>query len=80
MFNNKGRKNFKNNRTNEIRKNIPVKKGETYTVTIEDMGKGGDGIARVDGFVVFIPKTQKGDTVTIKVTSVKSKFAFAEKI
>ncbi|CAB3289473.1 Deoxyribonuclease/rho motif-related TRAM [Methanocaldococcus lauensis] len=80
MFNNKGRKNFRNNRNNEVRKNIPVKEGETYTVTIEDMGKGGDGIARVEGFVVFVPETQKGDTVKIKVTSVKSKFAFAEKI
>ncbi|CAB3288179.1 Deoxyribonuclease/rho motif-related TRAM [Methanocaldococcus lauensis] len=80
MFNNKGRRNFRNNRNNEVRKNIPVKEGETYTVTIEDMGKGGDGIARVEGFVVFVPETQKGDTVKIKVTSVKSKFAFAEKI
>ena len=80
MFNNKGRRNFRNNRNNEVRKNIPVKEGETYKVTIEDMGKGGDGIARVEGFVVFVPETQKGDTVTVKVTSVKSKFAFAEKI
>ena len=65
---------------NDIRRNVPVKEGETYTVTIEDMGRGGDGIARVEGFVVFVPETQKGETVDVKITAVKSKFAFAEKI
>ncbi|AAB98653.1 TPA: TRAM domain-containing protein [Methanocaldococcus jannaschii] len=77
MFNNKGRRNVRNN---EVRRNVPVKEGETYTVTIEDMGRGGDGIARVEGFVVFVPETQKGETVNVKITAVKSKFAFAEKI
>ncbi len=77
MFNNKGRRNVRNN---EVRRNVPVKEGETYTVTIEDMGRGGDGIARVEGFVVFVPETQKGETVDVKITAVKSKFAFAEKI
>ena len=65
---------------NDFRRNVPVKEGETYTVTIEDMGRGGDGIARVEGFVVFVPETQKGETVDVKITAVKSKFAFAEKI
>ncbi|ACV24769.1 TRAM domain-containing protein [Methanocaldococcus fervens] len=77
MFNNKGRRNVRNN---EVRRNVPVKEGETYTVTIEDMGRGGDGIARIEGFVVFVPETQKGDTVDVKITAVKNKFAFAEKI
>ncbi|MEO2117221.1 MAG: TRAM domain-containing protein [Methanocaldococcus sp.] len=77
MFNNKGRRNVRNN---EVRRNVPVKEGETYTVTIEDMGRGGDGIARVEGFVVFVPETQKGEIVNVKITAVKSKFAFAEKI
>jgi predicted RNA-binding protein with TRAM domain len=78
MFNNKGRRN--KTMRNDIRRNVPVKEGETYTVTIEDMGRGGDGIARVEGFVVFVPETQKGETVNVKITAVKSKFAFAEKI
>jgi predicted RNA-binding protein with TRAM domain len=78
MFNNKGRRN--KTMGNDFRRNVPVKEGETYTVTIEDMGRGGDGIARVEGFVVFVPETQKGETVDVKITAVKSKFAFAEKI
>ncbi|WP_423793369.1 TRAM domain-containing protein [Methanocaldococcus indicus] len=74
---------FKNNKGSNRKfenRNIPVKEGETYSVTIEDIGKGGDGIARVEGFVVFVPETQKGDKVNVKIKSVKNKFAFGEKV
>ena len=56
----------------------PVKAGETYDVTIEDIAREGDGIARVSGFVIFVPGTSVGDEVSIKVTKVMRKFAFAE--
>ena len=56
----------------------PVEEGETYDVTIEDIAREGDGIARVSGFVIFVPETQVGDEVTIKVTRVLRKFAFGE--
>ncbi|GAB6103098.1 MULTISPECIES: TRAM domain-containing protein [Thermococcus] len=58
----------------------PVKVGERYTVKIESIGKGGDGIARVKGFVIFVPNTQVGQEVEIVINSVKRKFAFAEVI
>ncbi|SFM29255.1 Predicted RNA-binding protein, contains TRAM domain [Methanolobus profundi] len=56
----------------------PVEAGESYDVTIEDIAREGDGIARVSGFVVFVPNTTVGDEVTIKVTKVMRKFAFGE--
>ncbi|MGB3908202.1 MAG: TRAM domain-containing protein [Methanomethylovorans sp.] len=56
----------------------PVDAGKEYEVTIEDIAKEGDGIARVSGFVIFVPGTSVGDEVTIKVTKVMRKFAFAE--
>ncbi|MBP1908412.1 TRAM domain-containing protein [Methanolobus bombayensis] len=56
----------------------PVDAGETYDVTIEDIAREGDGIARVSGFVIFVPGTSVGDEVTIKVTKVLRKFAFGE--
>ncbi|MDK2790645.1 MAG: hypothetical protein PWP15_1152 [Methanothermococcus sp.] len=62
------------------RRNIPVEQGKEYQVTVEDVGRGGDGIARLDGFVIFVPNATKGETINIKVTSVKEKFAFAERI
>jgi hypothetical protein len=39
---------------------------------------GGDGIARIGGFVVFVPGTRVNDEVTIRVTKVLRKYAFAE--
>lgn len=58
----------------------PVAVGETYEVSIENIAKEGDGIARVEGFVIFVPDTKVGDNVTIKVNKVLRKFAFAEKV
>jgi predicted RNA-binding protein with TRAM domain len=45
----------------------PVAEGETYDVTIEDVAREGDGIARVQGFVIFVPNTKVGDAVKIRV-------------
>ncbi len=58
----------------------PVKLGETYDVSIDDIAKEGDGIARIEGFVIFVPGTKVGDKVKIKVNKVMRKFAIAEKV
>jgi predicted RNA-binding protein with TRAM domain len=57
----------------------PVKVGESYDVSIDDVAKEGDGIARVEGFVIFVPQTKVGDKVKITVNKVMRKFAIAEK-
>lgn len=56
----------------------PVNVGETYDVTIEDVGKEGDGIARIEGFVIFVPNTKKGESVKVRVTKVSRRVGFAE--
>ena len=56
---------------------VPVEEGETYDVTIQDIARQGDGIARIEGFVIFVPSTKVGDEVQIKVDRVLPKFAFA---
>jgi len=60
----------------EIR-SVPVEEGEVYDVTIQDIARQGDGIARIEGFVVFVPGTKVGDEVRIKVERVLPKFAFS---
>ncbi|AKB26670.1 translation initiation factor IF-2 subunit beta [Methanosarcina sp. MTP4] len=60
----------------EESRSAPVEEGEVYDVTIEDIARQGDGIARVEGFVVFVPGTKVGDEVQIKVERVLPKFAF----
>ncbi|AAB85752.1 MULTISPECIES: TRAM domain-containing protein [Methanothermobacter] len=56
----------------------PVNVGEEYEVKIEDLGRDGDGIARVEGFVVFVPGAGVGDEVKIRISATRRKFAFAE--
>jgi predicted RNA-binding protein with TRAM domain len=58
----------------------PVKEGDEFDVRVEAVGAKGDGIARKDGFVLFVPGTKAGDEVRIKVTRVLPKAGFAEKI
>jgi len=59
----------------------PVEPGEMRYVEIEDIGKQGDGIARVErGYVIIVPDTEVGDRVKIEVTEVKSNFAVGEVI
>jgi len=56
----------------------PVKVGEELDVNIEAVGEKGDGIAKKDGFVLFIPNTKEGENVRVKVTRVLKKVGFAE--
>ena len=55
----------------------PVTEGESYDVTIEDLAREGDGVARIEGFVIFVPGTKVGDSVKIKVEKVMRRFAIA---
>ncbi len=59
-------------------KSAPVEAGKQYDVKIEDIAKQGDGIARISGFVIFVPHTKIGDEVKIEIKAVKRNFAFAE--
>ncbi|MFW5934696.1 MAG: TRAM domain-containing protein [Halolamina sp.] len=57
----------------------PVEKGEVRYVEVEDIGKQGDGIARVErGYVIIVPGAEVGERVKIEVSEVKSNFAVGE--
>ena len=58
----------------------PVRSGDELAVAIEAVGDEGDGIAKVDGFTLFVPGTAPGDELTVRVTDVKPRFGFAEPI
>ena len=47
-------------------------------VKIEAVGAKGDGIAKVQGFVLFVPGVKEGEEVHIKVTKVLRNVGFAE--
>jgi predicted RNA-binding protein with TRAM domain len=56
----------------------PVRVDEEIDVKIEAVGEKGDGVAKKDGFVLFVPNVKEGDYVRVKVTKVLRKVGFAE--
>ena len=58
----------------------PVRPGDELAVEIVDTGAEGDGIARVEGFTIFVPGATEGDRLDIGVEAVKPRFGFAEPV
>lgn len=56
----------------------PVEEGKIYECEIEDLGREGDGLARINNFVVFVPNTTVGQKVKIKIVRVMRRVAFGE--
>jgi predicted RNA-binding protein with TRAM domain len=57
----------------------PVETGKEYVVDITDNGSAGDGIARIEGFIIFVKDAKAGyKNVKIKINSVRDRFATAE--
>ncbi|HVX01528.1 TRAM domain-containing protein [Nitrososphaera viennensis] len=52
--------------------------GKEYEVQITETSRKGDGIARVQGFVIFVTGGQVGQKVKVKITNVGNRFATAE--
>lgn len=59
---------------------VPVNVGDEIDVKIEAVGEKGDGVAKVKGFVLFVPGVKEGDLVRVRVTKVLRKVGFAESI
>lgn len=57
----------------------PVQVGDAVTVEIIDTGHEGDGIAKVEGYTLFVADTKEGETVEVAVTDVKPTFGFAKR-
>ena len=46
-------------------------------MTIQDIARQGDGIARIESVVIFVPGTKVGDEVRIKIERIIPKYGFA---
>ncbi|MCJ7456052.1 MAG: TRAM domain-containing protein [Candidatus Bathyarchaeia archaeon] len=58
--------------------NKPVEEGKEYEMDIKETSRRGDGVARIEGFVIFVPETKPGDHVKVKINSVGPRFATGE--
>ena len=56
----------------------PIQVGDEIDVTIEAVGEKGDGLAKINGFVLFIPGVKEGQHVKVRVTKVLRKVGFAD--
>src|SRR5207244_13513134 len=57
---------------------VPVEEGQEIDVTTDSVGRRGDGIARFNNFVIFVPGTNTGDKVKVRITGVRNNFATGE--
>jgi predicted RNA-binding protein with TRAM domain len=60
----------------------PVELGNEYDIEITDRGKSGttDGIAKIQGLVIFVKEGKVGDRVRVKITAIGERFAKAERV
>ena len=57
---------------------MSLKLADKISLTIHDLAFGGEGVGRVDDFVVFVPFVTVGETVEVEITEVKKNFARAK--
>src|SRR5919106_2103798 len=55
----------------------PVAKGQELELRVDSLAYGGNGVARLNGFVVFVRRGLPGDRVRARVTKVKRSHAEA---
>ena len=53
------------------------KKNDVYTITIEDLGKSGEGIGRIDGYTLFVKDALPGDVIRAKITKANKNYGYA---
>ena len=58
----------------------PVKENQELEVVIDDIESRGDRIARLQGYLIFVPRSKIGERVKVRIVSFGGKFAVAEKM
>jgi len=59
-------------------KRCPVETGKEYEVNITETSSQGEGVARIQGFVIYVANAKPRDHVRIKITRIGVKNANAE--
>jgi predicted RNA-binding protein with TRAM domain len=60
--------------------NPPVEVDKEYEADIKEASRRGGAIARIKGFIVFVPNAVQGDHVKFKITRVGRRFAIGESV
>ena len=57
---------------------IPVEKNKEYIVEILDNGCQGEGIAKIEGYTIFVEGAIKGEKIKIKILKILKTHAFGK--
>jgi predicted RNA-binding protein with TRAM domain len=63
---------------NRFSQSAPVEEGKEYEADIIELSRRGDGIAKIEGFVIFVSGGNPGEHVKFRVTRVARRYAIAE--
>jgi predicted RNA-binding protein with TRAM domain len=55
----------------------PVEVGKEYDVELTELSRRGDGVAKIQGFIIFVKGGKVGDKIKIKIETVGPRFATA---
>ncbi len=56
---------------------IPIRRGDRLKLSVETMASSGDGIARFEGYTVFVPQGAPGDLVSAYIEKTTPRFGVA---
>lgn len=57
-----------------------MKEGDIIELLIEAVGAKGDGIGKIEGFVIFVPNCVAGEKVKVRITQVRERNAVGERV
>ncbi|MGH9953062.1 MAG: TRAM domain-containing protein [Nitrososphaeraceae archaeon] len=55
----------------------PVELGKQYEVDVTEISRKGDGIAKIQGFVIFVENGKVGNKIKVEINEVADRFAKA---
>lgn len=59
------------------KKKLQFKKNDEIVITIEDLGKDGEGIGHVDGYALFVKGALPGEKVLVHLMKLNKNYGFA---
>lgn len=57
---------------------VPIRRGDRLELTVETLASSGDGIARFEGYTVFVPQGVPGDLVSAHIEKTTPRFGVAK--
>lgn len=54
-----------------------LKEGGVYEVMVEDVGRKGDGVAKLDKYIIYVPGAAKGAQVKVRIQKISGNVAFS---